>query len=187
MQEEADHIKDVLYEVRKALHEENSLYLKDLSNQTLHTASIVQDTDSISIAVLVYSLSKLLERKESLNIKNWNKLSSKIEGLLVLSIKAIQDKKMERFSEYLEMIRKSLESISRSIKPQIEEVMRKASINKASKIYEHGISLGQTAKLLGITEWELSQYAAQTKTTDSDYNRTLDIKKRAKMALEFFS
>jgi predicted transcriptional regulator len=73
------------------------------------------------------------------------------------------------------------------MKPYIQEVLRKASINKASKIYEHGISLGQTAQLLGITQWELSEYSGQTNVSDNDYNKTLDIKKRAKMALEFFS
>ena len=63
--------------------------------------------------------------------------------------------------------------------------MRKASINKASRIYEHGISLGKTAQLLGITQWELTEYTGQ-KREEKPYG-ALSAKKRAQMALEFFS
>ena len=99
----------------------------------------------------------------------------------------MEEKKEDKYIEYLERIRKTISSISISLKPYIEEVLRKASINKASKMYEHGISLGQTAKLLGVTQWELTEYAGQTKISDDYYNSTLDIKRRAQMALEFFS
>jgi predicted transcriptional regulator len=84
------------------------------------------------------------------------------------------------------MARKTLSSLSVNLKPYIEEVMRKASINKASKIYEHGISLGQTANLLGISQWELSEYTGQTSIADTNYNNTINTKKRAQMAMEFF-
>ena len=45
-------------------------------------------------------------------------------------------------------------------------MFRRARINKASRIYEHGISLAQTAELLGITQWELMKYLGQTKIAD---------------------
>ena len=72
------------------------------------------------------------------------------------------------------------------MKPYINEVLRKASINKASRIHEHGISLGQTAKLLGITQWELSEYIGRKEITDRRYSQTINTKIRAKMAMEFF-
>ena len=65
--------------------------------------------------------------------------------------------------------------------------MHKASVNKASKIYEHGISMGRTAKMLGITQWELSEYTGQKNVPDNPYNETFDVRKRAEMAMEFFS
>lgn len=187
MVEEVGHVKEVLEETRLALKQNDSIKLKELSNQTIHAASIYQDTDSISIAIITYSLSKILERKDGMRIKNWNKLMKKIDAFLSLAIKALKENNMGAFGNHLGMIRRSIESISPNLKSQIEEVMRKASINKASRIYEHGISLGQTASLLGLTQWELSQYTGQTKISDDNYNRTIDTKKRAKMALEFFS
>ena len=38
--------------------------IKLLSNHVIHNASVFQDEDSISIAILIYSLSKIIERKE---------------------------------------------------------------------------------------------------------------------------
>ena len=38
--------------------------LRELSNHTIHNASIFQDEDSVSIAILIYSLSKVIERRE---------------------------------------------------------------------------------------------------------------------------
>jgi len=185
--EEVEHVISILKEIKQSLKEEDSVKLKELSNQTIHAASIQQHTDSITLAILIYTLSKLLERKESLKVKNWDSFIKKINSFITLAISALEEKKEDKYIEYLERIRKTISSISISLKPYIEEVLRKASINKASKMYEHGISLGQTAKLLGVTQWELTEYAGQTKISDDYYNSTLDIKRRAQMALEFFS
>jgi len=68
----------------------------------------------------------------------------------------------------------------------IQEVLRKASINKASKIYEHGLSLAKTSKLLGITQWELSEYVGGKDNMQVNLNKTIDAKARAQMAMEFF-
>ncbi len=185
--EEVEHVIAVLKSVKQALQNEDVLKLKDLSNQTIHSASTSQDEGSITIAVLVYTLSKLLERKEYMKIKNWNNFLKKFNSFLDLAILSLKSQKPENYVYDLEKARKAITSISINLKPYIEEVIRKASINKASKIYEHGISMEQTARLLGITQWELSEYSGQTNVSDVNYNKTLDVKKRAKMALEFFS
>lgn len=185
--EEVSHVIKVLQEAKEALKREDVLKLNELSNQTIHSASSSQDTGSITIAILVYTLSKLVERKYYLKIKNWNLFIKKIDLSFSLAIKALKDSKIDKYEKYIEMTRKSIVAASVNLKPYIEEVLRKASINKGSKIYEHGISMGQTSKLLGITKWELSEYTGQTKIADIKYSITLDIQKRAKMALEFFS
>src|SRR3989338_3046342 len=38
--------------------------LKDLSNQTIHNASVFQDECSVSIAIVVYALYKIIERHQ---------------------------------------------------------------------------------------------------------------------------
>jgi hypothetical protein len=187
MEGEVDHLINVLEQVIDSLTHEDVVKLRELSNQTIHSASTFQDTGSITLAVIVYAMSKLIEKKGDLKIKDWALFIRKVEAQFSLAIKALKDDKIDKYEKYMEMARKSISSTSLNIKPFIQDVLRKASINKASKIYEHGISLGQTAEILGITEWELSEYSGQTRVADVQFSITIDISKRAKMALEFFS
>ena len=183
------HFIDVLEKTQQALKQENPLQLKSLSDQTIHSASVYQDTDSISIAVIIYALSKLIEKKKYLKLSpsHWNKFTKKFNTSISLAIKAIKEKKYIELQKNLGQARKAIESCAPGIKPIVQDVLKKASINKASKIYEHGISLGQTAKLLGLNEWELAEYTGGRGITDNRYNESVKIERRAKMAMEFFS
>ncbi len=185
--EEVSHVIEVLQKTKEAIEKEDVVQLRDLSNQTIHSASTFQDTGSITIAVIVYALSKLIERKNTLKIKNWSIFIRKITSQFSLAIKALKENKPDKYEKYIAMTRKSITSTSLNMKPYIQEVLRKASINKASRIYEHGVSLGQAAEILGISQWELTEYAGQKKALDIKYNITLDVQKRAKMVMEFFS
>lgn len=187
MEEEVQHTIQVLEATKQALIENDSLKLKELSNQTIHSASIAQDTGSITIAVLVYALSKLLERREKMKIKNWDLIVRKFNSFISLSITSLMEKNVEKYVKYLEMARNSISIVSPGIKNYLQDILRRASINKASKIYEHGISIEQTAKLLGITQWELLEYSGQSNTVDINYNKTINVKKRIDMAMEFIS
>lgn len=183
--QEKEHIISILKDTIKALKTDNYLKLQHLSDETVHSASVYQDTDSISIAVIIYSLSKIISRKDGVNIKNWNSFIKKFTSSLELAIDALKKEKNWSFSAHLEKAIKLMSSFS-NLKPYIKDVIRKAAINKASKLYEHGISLAQTAKLLGITRWELAEYIGQKSVHDNPYNTTISAKKRAEIAMEFF-
>jgi hypothetical protein len=185
--EEREHVIDVLKEAMSALKSNNYIHLQALSDQTIHSASIYQHTDYIIIAVLIYALSKLSMRHTFLKIKSWTKLVNKINNALSLAVHSLEKDDHKQFIYYLEQARKTLTNFSVNMKPYIQEVFKKASINKASMIHEHGISLGQTAYLLGLSQWELTEYIGQKNLPEIKYNKTLNIKTRARLALEFFS
>ncbi|MBU0760677.1 MAG: hypothetical protein KJ600_05435 [Nanoarchaeota archaeon] len=187
MQQETLHLTNVLEQVKTAISTKNIIQLKDLSNQTIHSASSDQDSASITTAVIVYTLSKLIERADYKRIRNWENFVKKFNGFLTLAIKSLKENNQEKYNDYISQARKTLESHSITLKPYIQDVLKKSSINKGSKIYEHGISLEQTAKLLGITQWELSDYIGSRTLADVKQNQTLNVKERAKMAMEFFS
>ena len=185
--EECDNACEVLEQAIKALKEKDSIKLKELSNQTIHSASTDQNPGIITSAVLIYTLSKLVERKDYTKIKNWEKFVTKFNRILKLAMDALKKRNIEAYKKHLQKARKSLESISGSLKPYIKEILTKASINKSSKLYEHGISLGQTAKLLGVTQWEITGYTGQRNIPDNKQNESIQVEKRAQIALEFFS
>jgi predicted transcriptional regulator len=74
-----------------------------------------------------------------------------------------------------------------NLKRSVQDVFQKARINKASKIYEHGISMGATAELLGISLWDLSSYVGQSTISDMKEGKTVDVRTRVKNVMEFFS
>ena len=184
--EEVSNILRILRETEQAVKEENTVLLKELSNQTVHTASIQQDADNIMVAVIVYSLSKIIERKQYQEYKNWPKFFNKFLLCVKKAREGLEKNNIEEFREQVKCIREEINSLSGNLKSNIQDVFRKASINKASKIYEHGISMEQTAKLLGITIWDLAEYAGQSGIGDVNLNISMPVKKRIKNAMEIF-
>ena len=184
--EEVNHIIEILSKAKTALEEQDSEKLKVLSDMSIHSASVYQHTDSILLAIVTYSLSKILERKDKLEIQNWHGFIKEIINLLENSINAVRNGKYRVFTIFIEKIKYKIQDVYAEMKPMIQDVLKKASINKASKIYEHGISISKTTKLLGITPWELSEYIGEKENIHINLNKTIDIKQRAQMALEFF-
>jgi hypothetical protein len=185
--QERENILRILQETKEALKNKDSFKLKELSNQTIHTASIAQDQDNITVAVLIYSLSKIIERREFQSPKEWGKFYNYLISQIDLCIEALRKKNDAKLRKLMELFRVKLEKLSGGLKLYIQDVFRKAQINKASKIYEHGISMEQTAKLLGITLFDLASYAGQKpEISNAPWGQTLDVKQRVKLAEDMF-
>ena len=177
----------VLTEAKKAIKNNDSLKLKELSNRVTHSSCFYQDSGLIAITVLIYTLSKLIEREDYKKIKSWPSVIKELSSIFDLAISALQKNNQEDYAKQMQKAREALESSSIDLKPYIESVIRNASINKANKLHEHGLSLEKTASLLGITRWELADYIGQKRTSDLALDKTMNTKKRAEMALQFFS
>lgn len=183
---EEENILRVLEETKNAIEKKDIVWLKNLSNQTIHEASTKQDSISITIAIIVYSLSKILERTEYQKYPDWKKLYQTIIDSIDGSIIAAKAKDENKLKIHLEKIRKSIGKLSGNFKKYIDEVFRKASISKASRIYEHGISMEKTAKLLGVTQYEIADYAGKTGIPNMPEGKTTDVKSRIKLVELFF-
>ncbi len=181
-----ENVLRVLEETKTAFEKRDVISLKNLSNQTIHTASIKQDSINLTLAVIVYSLSKIIERTDYQKYPDWKKLYQTIISSINGSVVAAKAKDEYKLKFHLERIRKSIGKLSGNFKKYIGDVFRKASISKASRIYEHGISMEKTAKLLGITMYELADYAGRTGISDMPEGRTIDVKERMKFAEGMF-
>ena len=184
--QEVENILRILEGTKKAMIEKDSIKIKQLSNQTTNTASQTHDPDNIAIAVIVYSIGKIIEREHYRNLPGWKKFYNNTEVYLNKAISSLKKKDEEGVRQSLESIRKEINNLSGKLKFYIQDVFRKAQINKASKIYEHGISMEKTARLLGITMYELASYAGQADLPKIP-GKTVNIKKRIKIAKEIFS
>ena len=71
------------------------------------------------------------------------------------------------------------------LKHYIDQVIDFAEVKKGSKIYDHGISLAQTASLLGATQWELMEYLGTT-TIEDHFREETSVEKRLQTARKLF-
>jgi len=155
----------------------NITELKELSNHTIHNASIFQDKDSVSIALIIYSLSKIFERGQT------------IDDVKYLFKDAFDSLKNNNFSEYQKIIQDLFKVISvydNKFSAYIEEVITQAEIKKSSKLYEHGLSLGRASEILGISKWELMSYIGNTKINDVEDSK-VDVVDRIKFTKTLFN
>ncbi|RLG12445.1 hypothetical protein DRN73_02555 [Candidatus Pacearchaeota archaeon] len=183
---EKENILRILEETKNAIKKDDASEIKNLSNQTTNTASLTQDPDNIAVAVIIYSLGKIFERENYRSMKGWSNFYRITINSLDNAIKDIKEGKEKAFRKDFEIIRKAISKISGKLKKYIQEVFAKAKINKASRIYEHGISMEQTAKLLGVTMFDLADYAGKTGISDVPISRTLNVKSRIKLAMDMF-
>jgi len=184
--EEIKHILKVLKNVKLSLEKKDYVRIKSLSNEIIHQASIEQDPDVISLAVIIYALSKLIERESYREERNWENFYKNYLKTIDNLIKALEKNNIDEFRNQIEFIRNLIEKLSGNLKNFITDVFRRAEINKASRIYEHGISMETTAKILGISIWELAEYVGKTGIGDVNLGITMPVKQRIKLAEEIF-
>ena len=177
---------EVLARAKNALLVKNASELKALSDVIVSSACNYQDSASITLSVTLYALNKIIERGDYGKIPRWDFFVKKFNASLNLASRALQEENQFAYEKYIEQARRVLTSQSVSIKPYIQDVLKKASINKGFRLHEHGISLEQTAKLLGVSRWDLAEYVGEKSFSEAGHGETINIKKRAKMALEFF-
>lgn len=185
--QERENILRIFQETKEAVSRGDSVKIKNLSNQTNNTAALTNDPDNIAAAVVVYSFSKIMEKEDYKKLPGWEKFYTIYLSTIDKIIDAIKKGDDEAYRRNIKLIRGALGKVSGMLGQYIQDVFRKASINKASKLYEHGISMERTASLLGVTLFELADYAGQKPTSDISQLRTMDIKSRIKLAMDFFS
>ena len=160
--------KDIIGILRKALSalkKEDTAELDDISNHTIHDASIFQDKDAISVAVIIYSLAKIVHRSES-NPEYWKKVYKKIESDIEAARFFLEKDKEEKYKKIMKNILQNIGEVDDKLKLYIDDVLDKAKIVKGSKMYERGVSIGRAAELLGISQWELMSYVGKTQIID---------------------
>ena len=162
-------ILEVLGQGIEALNRGDAFVVKELSNHVIHNASIFQDEDSLGTAVLMYALSKTME-KGRLDVGEVGKLLSKAKSEL----------ETFNFDEYRLAVKLALRKISQAdsrLKVFVSSVIDQAQLKKGCKICMHGVSVARTANILGVSRWELMQYLGRT-TFHDEIDETVNVLER---------
>lgn len=168
-----------LKEVIRVLKKKDPADLEDISDHTIHNASIFQDEDSVSVAVLIYSLYKLGVQERL----------GDYDRLIRIMYNAIDNLNKNKFGAYSDDIRDAFKVIHKAdskLKFYIQEVINKSHIKKGSRIVDHGISLARAAQIMGVSQWELMTYVGKTKIMDSEDVKKSLVRRRLNFARSVF-
>ncbi len=185
-EDDFSNIVRVLKGARVAISNNDFAKLGYLSNETIHSAAVGQDSTNIIVAVLVYALSKIFQRESYMKMEGWSDFYNNLVKNLDLMIKAGEEGNRQDLVLYAGEIRQVLNTFSGNLGSYVKDVFRKAEINKAFKLYEHGLSVQQTANLLGVSLWDLSSYIGQSKISEARVAISLPEKERVKYVEDFF-
>lgn len=179
-------ILKILIKVHDAMENRDYVRIKSLSNKIIEHASAHQNPDLISVAVIIYSLSKMIERESYKNEKNWDKFYGSFCKNIMDMILELKRNNVEGFRREVDENRKLINGLSGKLKLYISDVFRRARINKANMIYDQGFSMEKTAHILGVSIWELSEYTGQRIHGNENLAVTMSIQERVKIAKEIF-
>ena len=166
-----------LVEILKVKEESDIVKIKELSNHVIHNASVFQDEDSVSVAILIYALSKVIERKQ--RDVDYEKLSSMLNSCIL----NLNDD--DTFRKSIKTIFNFIRIMDEKLKLYIHEVINQAQIKKGCKLCEHGISIARASEVLGISQWELMHYIGKTTLIDQ-FSEPVNVAKRLKIARSLF-
>jgi hypothetical protein len=176
--------KDIIIALKRAqrhINNQDSKSLKILSEHTIHNASMFQDQDSLSVAVIIYAISKLLER--------WgfeSEYADEARNLLGSAQFSLEQDNIDEYRDKMKKVFEFASSVDKEFRIYIDHVIEKAQVKKGSSIYEHGISAARSAELLGVGQWELLSYIGKTRIHDS-VERFAEVGQRIKFARSLFA
>lgn len=177
--------KDIIAVLERAiefLEKEDFAGLKEVSNHTIHNASILQDGYSIQIAVVIYALSKILERAKMHD----GKISMDVISTLERAMNDLRQNKVDDYDNEIKKIFKQISEKDEKLFMYIQGVVEQAHIVKGSKLYEHGLSIGRAAEILGVPQWELMSFIGKTRITDEEPLPLTDITARLNFTKRLF-
>jgi len=171
-------ILNVLHEAIEIMKKGELFRLRELSDHVIHNASVFQDKDSITVAVTIYALSKLYRYSQDVD--------KFVMPHLTNSISFLEQGNDNKYESEMKHIIKDISEKDEKTKFYIQEVLEMAQIKKASRMFEHGISMGQVADALGISIWDIMDYVGKTRIIDQ-FDYKTNVSKKLELTRKMFN
>ncbi|MFW5746956.1 MAG: hypothetical protein ACOCWQ_05410 [Nanoarchaeota archaeon] len=172
----------VLTKAQVALQDRDEVILSQISNETIHNASIYQDDLSIDVAIAMYALSKILGRKKD----DKSAFFSACEKLIGKAYAELRTGSLEDYHTTMHEVLRTIKQADRKMSLYIQHVLDQARLKKSAKLYDHGISLAQSASKLGVSQWQLYSYIGKTSMDDAPKSSVRNMKKRLAFTRSLF-
>jgi RNA polymerase-interacting CarD/CdnL/TRCF family regulator len=171
---------DVLDHVKDALERQDVNDLSEWSDHIIHTAAIYREQHAIYIAMIAYSLAKVVEKQKVKReySNEWGSFIGSTKELIEKTIAVLEKRDMGAADNFIKDVLKKIVDFDAAFSEYAQHVLEFSKIQKGTKIYEHGLSLSAVAEMLGISKWELMRKVGERKTPDGDHIFTKTPKER---------
>ncbi len=176
--------KEILYDLQKTqeiltVRETQDLeQLQELSNHAIEDVAAHKDLDLIAVTVLIYSLYKVVP---SLNDKEYTLLLQELRKATT----ALQQNAYSQYNRSIKQLYELMRTFHAKVKEHLQDVMHAARVKKGTILLQKGLSIGQAAGLMGLSNWDLQAYAAQTTALELS-KESIPAKKRLLIAFKIF-
>ena len=176
--------KEILFDLGKAVEilkktdVGDSEELKQLSNHSIEDVAVHKDLDLISVTVLIYSMYKVLN---SMNDEDKKDLVTELEN----ARKNLQQRNLGRYNRNIKLLFDLVRKSNAAVKVHLQDVMNAARIKKGAVLLRKGLSIGQAAGLMGLSNWDLQEYASK-RVIAEPFKVSAPAKKRLQFALKLF-
>jgi hypothetical protein len=174
------YVLDILRKAYKILEEKkvgDMTLLKNLSKESTDLVAAYKDFDLISVTVLVYSIYKVY--------RSLNNEYDHLTELLREAITNLEHNYLTKYNKNLKEMYSVVKSCNAKVKEHLDDVMQAAKLRNSSFLLSKGLSMGQAAGLMGLSNWELQAYASNTVILDIE-SMKVSSEKRLKWAEEVF-
>lgn len=130
-----------------------------VSEQAIEDVAVYKDIDLIAVTVFLYSLAKIVPR-----------LSDEQYATLLKAVQRAQTTLREgdltKYNRAVKQLYRQVREYNAHIKEHLQDVLDAAKIKKGTSLLHKGLSMGQAAGLMGLSNWDLQQYAGKTTALD---------------------
>lgn len=176
--------KEILYDLRETIkilerpEKKDAEELKLLSDHAIEDVAVHKDLDMISITVLIYSIYKVIN---CLQKENYESMMTELKNAET----ALENEDFSKYNRSIKLLYNAINRCSAKVKEHLQDVMHAARIKKGTALLQKGLSIGQAAGLMGLSNWDLQQYAARTTAFEGHQEKVL-AKKRVIFAMKLF-
>ncbi len=163
-----------LEKLRNALRRKNIPALKKISNRAIERAALTEDPDLVNISLISYALYKLVSKPHILKTEQWEKFAEDVDGDLAEAIQLKSEGKP--IGGILEKdIIVDISEIDSALGNYARDIIEKARVKQASRIYAMGLSLDKAISLTNADRFQLLQYIGSTVIHDRPYTKTKSV------------
>lgn len=152
--------------------------LKNLSDHAIEDIALQKDLELVSVTVLLYSLYKIIN---DIDAQNYNGIVTEMKA----AKSGLEQKDLGKYNRGIKKLYELVRRGDSKIKEHLDDVMQAARIKKGTSLLQRGLSIGQAAGLMGLSNWDLQPYAGKTMVLDQ-HDETFPAQKRVTAALKLF-